>query len=48
MRIFCFIVTGLFFNTLHYFLSFSIVTCVCTFQFRDGTNCMPKYLYSSF
>ena len=48
MSIFCFIIVGLFFRSLHCSLSFFVVTCVCIFQFREDTNCMPKYLYGSF
>ena len=44
MCIFCFIVARQFFRSLHRSLSFSVVTCVCIFQFREGTSCMPRYL----
>ena len=48
MLIFCFIVAGQFVSCLHWSIILVTVMCVCSFHFRECTNCMPRYTYGSF
>ena len=48
IEIFCFIVAGQFVSCAHWFVSFLVVMCVCILHFKEGTKCMPRYVYGSF